>query len=245
VKVGPDVSYRIAHVRFTPDGHAYPVNCHRADIGPGSQVVVHLPNREPKLKRAEVVEVAYLNWDCTNTIIGLVSEVAIEKDGSFTVTRGPRNPRDVDTPKELVDQLIERAWRYYYSANKVWRAVYTKTVGDQAFFILSRVNGIDFMTCPAGKAPKPEGRKLRMALSEGRCARHGYYGSGVDLYRFTLDFAEAVEAGQTDLKDFFVSRGGPQPKPQHASARSDLADIRDAISSGYGGPVYLSDDVYL
>ena len=64
-----------------------------------------------------------------------------------------------------------------------------------------------------------------MLLSNRRSVRHGYYGSGVDLYRFTVDFVDAVEAGTSDLDNFFVPRGGPQPRPPTSSETDLSADF--------------------
>lgn len=239
------VSYRIARVRFAPNGSTYPVNCLRADILPGSRVVVLLPSRDSKLQRAEVTAVEYLNWNCSNTIVGLISEVTISPDGTYTVARGPRDPNDVDTVRELAERLFSSGWCHYFPTSNIWRVVYTKAIRGLACFILIRANGIDYVTCLEEMAPKPEGRKLSMVLSNGRSVRHGYHGSGVDLYRFTMDFAKAFGAGTGNLDDFFVARGGPQPRPSASRSRSDLADIYDAISNGEGGPAYLGDGIYI
>ncbi|MBR0651607.1 hypothetical protein GXW78_18195 [Roseomonas terrae] len=236
------MTYRIALVRFTPDERKYPVNCPRSDINAGEHVIVHMPNRAEKLRNAVVDEVQFLNWNCVNTIIGVESEVTYLPNQEYTVNRRPKNTSVPDTPQDVGRALLARNWRLYHPSSNVWRGVYLKTTRQRTALIASRKNGIDFQIIQ-GSLPHTEGRKIYISVGNGKFVRHSYYNSGVDLYQYCLDFAQAAEDLSNDCAPFFVSKG--ERRPKGSWERNDLKDIYDAITDGLGGSAYLSDDVWI
>ncbi|WP_210235239.1 hypothetical protein, partial [Mesorhizobium sp. M2D.F.Ca.ET.206.01.1.1] len=77
------MSYIVAFVRFAPEETLYPVNCWRSDVKEGDAVVVRMKTRGDILKRAEIAYLAYLNWNCANTIECLASEAEFTLHGIF------------------------------------------------------------------------------------------------------------------------------------------------------------------
>ena len=124
---------RVAFVKFSPNGKAYPTRCDREDICEGDEVEV--------LMRANSVDAYYMEgtvdsmahhrWNCTCRVENLTNEVeySFTKDGIFN--------REVKLPTAQVHSIS--AWRekkkkYYeslpVSAQSEMREIYEAVAGN-------------------------------------------------------------------------------------------------------------------
>jgi hypothetical protein len=104
------MTYRIAFVRFTQNGRAYPVNCDRSDLAQNDIVVVRLLGLDGRLKVARVDRVEFLNWHCKNTLICKRSEYARGEDGRYRIKRDVA-PGTVETLADLEEALHNAVWQ--------------------------------------------------------------------------------------------------------------------------------------
>ncbi len=243
------MSYRIAYVQFPniagqfpTKEKSYPVNCFRADIKVDDYVIVNLPNQKFSIKKAKVISVAFLNWDCKNNIVCLVSEFLREK-GARAYLYQPSDGK-IHTENDLRKFLIENKWKLEKPYSKTWRAFFFANNKKQSAIIMFRKNGIDFQIFPKIVIPDRSAcGKIHASISIGKVARHGYYKSEVDLFEFTAKFGASFVKNTSQYDEFFKSKG--QPRPRYSPPRDEMQDIYDTLSSGDGEDVYLNDGVWL
>lgn len=81
--------FQIAHVRFSPDGRTYPVNCDMPYLEAGTKVMVRMFSTDNSLVEAEIVETDQSRGPCKNGVACCASEAAEYANGSFGVTDRP------------------------------------------------------------------------------------------------------------------------------------------------------------
>ena len=218
------MTYRIANVRFNRSHEqSYPVNCDRADIVAGDEVVVEMPGLAQTFKIALVDSVEFKNWNCKNSIVCRRAEIRHGQNGSWSVDRTYLNNGQIHTLADLQARLRAAGWRPDIPRQSTWKVVYTLSAGGNAAEILFRKNGIDF----------------RLA---GKLVSHWFFESGIDLYEFCWSFAERWRTQAGDYAEFFQQKGSRFPKPH---MQNDLHDIYMAISGGGGSRAYLGDGVWI
>lgn len=78
---------RVAHVRFSSTGKAYPTRCDREDIREGNEVEVLMrANSDASYYMEGIIDtISYHRWHCTCHVVNLISEVeySITDDGMF------------------------------------------------------------------------------------------------------------------------------------------------------------------
>lgn len=240
------MSYRIAWVRFTKSGRTYPVNCHRRDLQKGDIVVVDMLRKNVR-QVAEVDKIEFLNWNCINTILCKRAELVRGADGEYAVAR-VRSPHDIpETPGELIAALKAIGWREFRSTSNVWQRVLAKSHPTWSGLVAFRTNGIDFQIFENEPVGEINGSFITIRMTEGHpFIRNWYFNSQVDLFEHTLDFSRELQASAPRMETFLDSIGQkPPPPPKASPERDDLAEIRDAITGGMGGPAYLSDGVWI
>ncbi|MGW8142414.1 hypothetical protein [Sphingomonas zeae] len=240
------MSYRIAHVRFTKYGRTYPVNCYRRDLKTGDVVVVGMA-QEGIIKVAELDSVEFLNWNCANSILGKRSEFQRGADGCQEIVRGVPKGDTLETFVDLFDKLKGMGWLPFKPTSKVWKVVFSKSLPSISGIIAFRKNGIDFQSFDGPVIPGISGRHITISIVGGVLfSRNWYYKSGIDLFDFTVSFANALERREPNLVPYYKGIGQKPPKPFNFEVeRDELADLRNALNGGTGEPVYLCDDVWI
>jgi hypothetical protein len=212
-------------VRFNPEEEqTYPVNCDRADIQPGTVVIVQTPDQEKKFKKARVENIEFKNWNCKNSIVGCYSELEIAPDRSWAFNTDYLTNGQIHHLRDLQLRLRDTGWTGEKPRQSTWKIIYRLRIGEGSASIAFRKNGIDIG-------------------ADGKGAQHWYFDSEVDLCDLCWRFAESWRNQSGEYDEFFKPRGRKFTKPQ--GARSDLGDIYDAISGGTGGAAYLGDGTWL
>lgn len=239
------MTYRVAHVRFAESEQTYPVNCNRADLQPGDRVVVEMPDQAKRLKVAHVDRVEFLNWNCANTIVCRRSEFMSNDDGTWSVKREQPATPVLETLDDLATRLRQMGWQSFWPKSKVWRTVYAREYRHAGALIALHSKGMAFQVLEAGCNLGIFGRSISVAPTRGRFVRHVYHASEEDLLKFAVLFAEDVGRDGADLKPYFEPKGHRPSKGPMTHERNELAEIRDAINGGAGGPAYLGDGVWI
>lgn len=239
------MTYRVAHVRFSKSGQAYPVNCHRKDILKGDIVVIEMVKKQA-LKVAEVDRIEFLNWKCSNNLICKRSEFH-KKNGRVIVKRDPPKGDSIETFSDLFGALKSLRWTRLIPESKLWNAAFAKSSPHLSGLVLFRKNGIDFQIFDSPEIPGASGGKVSVSVTAGRCfTRNWYYHSGIDLFDFTLSFAKELDRDFANIEPYLTGIGQKPPKPPKPEMkRSEVAELRDALNGGTGEPVYLCDGVWL
>lgn len=124
---------RVAFVKLSPNGKAYPTRCEREDIGVGQEVEVLMRanSADAYYMDGTVDSIAYHRWNCTCRVVNLTSEVeySIKDDGMFY--------RKVNLPAAPVYSIAdwrEKKKQYYeslsVSARSEMRDIYEAVAGN-------------------------------------------------------------------------------------------------------------------
>ncbi|MCP5283768.1 MAG: hypothetical protein H6933_02600 [Burkholderiaceae bacterium] len=124
---------RVAFVRFSPMGKAYPTRCDRRDIEEGSEVEVLMraESDDPYYMNGVVERIEFHRWNCTCRVDCLVGEAEyfITEDGEFG--------RRLNLPSAQVYEAsdwMERKRAYYgslsESARDEMKGIYRASAGE-------------------------------------------------------------------------------------------------------------------
>ena len=222
------MSYIDAVVRFTDPGSTYPVDCFRADISAGDQVLVQLRNHG--LKRATVVQLRYSNWNCTGRIVGKVSEAVLREDGSWDVGNAP-SVVGLATNEAFVAELERLGW-VPLKPGHVHAAALTNSNQTASANILMRKNGIDLHILPSRRSAMPQRfGQDQDSLAEGRVVRHHFAHTTFNLYEGILRFAASFMSDEGDYDRFFKAVGVAKRRPSRPLGDVYVRDIPASVSS--------------
>src|SRR5690554_7154074 len=93
------MSYVVAFVKFTPNSKEFPVNCLRADLVRGDDVIVR--RADGSLRYAIVTQSQYLNWHCMACIECKKAEASIDGEG-----RSEEHTSELQSRPHLVCRLL-------------------------------------------------------------------------------------------------------------------------------------------
>lgn len=229
--------FQIAHVRFSPDGQTYPVNCDMPYLKAGTRVMVRMFSTDNSLVEAEIVEMAESRGPCKNGVACLASDEAEYANGSFGVN---------DRASLEIFLKKRNFWNFmplFYERHGVeipkeeWPVAYIQLPYD-----ISPADGDEALTRPY---------KMRQILF-----------LGADTLSFVQHFGsvEFKDGDPVFLHPTCIDKFQIDANPYRAAARliegdlsldvhgddgASLSDIRNAINGGAGGPAYLSDGVWI
>lgn len=238
------MSYIIAHVVFDSTGTTYPVNCLRTDLKIGDEVVVKMNNRP--LKWARIADINFLHWNCQNTIECLASEASSTK-GEIVLPPGEsRSVGGLARPYDLAVFLYKIGWLPRRAANKMYRMAYSATNHSQTSLILMRKNGIDVQIIEGLPAEEMKPNSvLSTSQSDGPFIRQPFHGSQDNILERTAKFAQSFLQNGENLEAMVepiqTAKVLPKPPPRVRDREDDLY----SALGGDGGPIYLSDGVWL
>lgn len=124
---------RVAFIRFSPNGKAYPTRCDREDIREGDEVEVLMRANSADAYYIDgtVDSIAHHRWNCTCRVVNLASEVeySITGDGMFH-----RKVKLPTAPIYSIADWREKKKQYYeglsVSARSEMRHIYEATAGN-------------------------------------------------------------------------------------------------------------------
>lgn len=119
---------RIAYVKLTPRGTAYPMRCEREDLGIGDRVAVlmHANSPQPHWDSGIIEHIAYQRWNCSCHVKCHSDEMRVE----FDLTNGFRHTIDLSkgprkTPEQIRREKAEAtAGRHHEPEGYDLRSVY-------------------------------------------------------------------------------------------------------------------------
>lgn len=238
------MSYIIAHVAFDNSGKNYPVNCLRADLNIGDNVVVKMKNGS--LKWGRIDDINFLNWDCSNTIECLASEAKFTKDGIVLPLGPSRSIKGLARPYDLAVELYKIGWTPRRAANKIYRSAYSAINRTSTALIMMRKNGIDVQIIDGlpGAKMKPNS-VLSTSQADGPFIRQTFHGSLNNILERTASFAHAFLRNAENLEAMVepekATKTLPKPPPRMRNSEDDLY----SALGGEGEPIYLCDGVWL
>ncbi len=198
------------------------------------------------LKRARVIDLNYLNWNCQNTIACLVSEATFTSDGIVLPGNESLSVKGFARPYDLAVHLYRLGWISRRPANKAYKMAYSAINQSKTALVLMRKNGIDVQIIDS--LPVEEMRphsKLSTSRSDGLWVSQAFHGSRDNVLERTALFAEAFLRNEKDLEHLIeplkTEKTLPSPPPR---MRDDDNDLYSALG-GTGEAVYLSDGVWL
>lgn len=105
---------RVAHVKFSPNGTAYPTRCDRQDIREGHEVdvLMRADSENAYFMNGLVDSISHHRWSCSCRVANLTSEVeySITADGMFD-----RKVTSKSSTVHSTADWLERKGRYYDS----------------------------------------------------------------------------------------------------------------------------------
>ncbi|TIW52025.1 MAG: hypothetical protein E5V54_31760 [Mesorhizobium sp.] len=239
--------YFVALIRFSKNGRSYPVNC-AEPLEPGTRVIVRMAGQQQELQRAEVVSTFDSERPCRNTIVCLEEEAEAYGEGP----PGVKNADDLDR------FLTFLGWDRYATLQR-----------DRS----GRAEALPYDEWPVAYARKSlrnlysPGKNLR---GPGIVIVVGPQGTGLFPLRNDMHRAEILD-GKLVIDSFILTLGKESLKSEqgltwkdvhphyHAAKKAErdlvtdlsppdysgLGNTRGELTGGAGGPVYLSDDVWL
>lgn len=124
---------RVAFVKFSPNGKAYPARCDREDIREGHEVEVLMRANSADAYYIDgtVIAIAHRQWNCRSHVVNLTSEIdySISDDGMFE-----RKVRLPTAPVYSIKEWQEKKKRYNaslaVSAQNEMRDIFEAVAGD-------------------------------------------------------------------------------------------------------------------
>lgn len=250
------MSYIVAFVRFSAEGREFPVNCFRADMVRGDDVVVR--RADGSLRYAVVSHMQYLNWECQASIECKKDEAAIDGEGTIVLPKGSPLKFGMLDSASFCRALKARGWVPVKKTQKMYIEILAFANNSAVAFIFVRKNGIDLQILPkVSNEPIRAYSLSQRSLSEGKVVRHSLSQTTFNLYEGIIRFAESFAQNESDLERYFVPQGSKDRRTEELkrkseaekrakkSARSEMQDIYDACSDGSGGPAYLGDGMWI
>ncbi len=250
------MSYIIAFVQLTASGPTYPVECFRTDMKVGDAVLVEFPNRP--ITPASVVQVRYLNWNCSAKVRCKVTEATKDDDGEWSLRNCPLVV-GLTTRESLIIELKRRGW-VSLRPSRMHRAPLTNSNTTASANILLRTNGVDLQILSAKRASLPRPFSLNQeSVTEGDFVRHHLAHTTFNLFEGILRFANSFMADEGNYERFFKSVGASDKRTDELKeeakrqriGRADgeldnaMSDYYATVSDGSGDPVYMSDGMWL
>ncbi len=238
------MSYIIAHVAFDNTGTTYPVNCLRTDLKIGDEVVVKLNNRP--LKWARISDINFLNWNCQNTIECLASEARFTQEGIILPPGQSRSVEGMARPYDLAVYLYRIGWIPRRPASKMYKMAYSAINKRQTSLILMRKNGIDVQIIEGLPVEEMKPNSvLSTSQGDGPFIRQTFHGSRDNILERTAKFGQSFLQNSENLEAMVepiqTTKALPKPPPRVRDREDDLY----SALGGDGGPIYLSDGVWL
>lgn len=244
------MSYIIAHVAFKEHGRSYPVNCLRTDIKIGDNVIVKIKNQ--LLKKAQVVDVNYLNWSCQNTIECLVDESYIAENGIIHPCQKGSSIKGLARSDDLAISLYKSGWIPRRSSIKKYKSAYSFTNDTQTALILMYDDGIDVQIIDnlSGKDALPNSL-LTINKNIAPIIRQNFHGSRFNILERTNSFAKGFLRNKNEIAHKIAPLNTEKKLPVRPRRRNtssdwdDLGDLYSALGGSDGQPVYLSDGLWV
>lgn len=223
--------FYVAMIRFHERGRLYPVNCdcEWGGIKSGTEVIVRMTGQSKTLQKAEVVETRTdFRRPCRNSIVCMAEDA--EGYG--------RGPYGVETPADLERFLVFLKWKRHETAGTLsneWSVLYREPSRyDFYSSAKDRVLGPFKMVVigPSGVGARELQEREAMTLHDGRATN------------ITLPFLRRFEKAANPLQAAAFFAEGDLTYNLDGDEDTTLSQIRAAISPE-GGPVYLSDDVWI
>lgn len=247
------MSYIIAFVKFTDSGAAYPVECFRNDLTVGEQVLVQYPKRP--LAVATVLDLAFLNWNCSGRIRCKLTEAERALDGHWNPQR-PHVVVGLVSGDALASGLSDLGW-VKLKPRQIYRFAMTYSNAESSANVLIRKNGVDLQILPLREVhPVIPFRTVQENPREGRFVSHYLAQTTFNLYEGILRFADSFMADCDNFDRFFKSVGSSdrrteELKQQSASRKANsnesdsytYGDYHRDCSDGSGSAVYAGDGV--
>lgn len=184
------MSYIVAFVRFAPEETLYPVNCWRSDVKEGDAVVVRMKTRGDILKRAEIAYLAYLNWNCANTIECLASEAEFTLHGIFP-PNPPRLHQGVNRPVDVWNVIREFGWRLHRTSSRTYKFACSARNTSSICYLFFRKNGVDIQIMNLATASGRDDDILSFSPTVGDVDRADCRGTDANFYVYLCDLAKA------------------------------------------------------
>lgn len=124
---------RVAHVKFTPNGKAYPARCDRQDICEGHEVEVLMraDSEDAYFIDGVVDSISHHRWNCSCRVVNLTREVEYSISADWIVER---KVTVTSAPVYSIADWRERKNRYYdslpTSARDEMREIYNAVAAD-------------------------------------------------------------------------------------------------------------------
>jgi len=250
------MSYVVAFVKFTPNSKEFPVNCLRADLVRGDDVIVR--RADGSLRYAIVTQLQYLNWHCMACIECKKAEASIDGEGAILLPKGAPLKFGMLDPESFSRALKSRGWLPVKKTQKMYIEILALANNNAVAFIYLRKNGIDLQILPkVSNEPIRAYSLSQRSLSEGKVVRHSLSQTTFNLYEGIIRFADSFARNDSDLDRYFVPQGSKDRRTEELrrkseaekrakkNARSEMQDIYDACSDGSGGPAYLGDGMWI
>lgn len=248
---GGVLSYIIAFVRFSGSSKVYCVDCNRTDVKFGDEVVIRNYADNAKFKRATIMALEYLNWNCKNYVACLVSETSSSPDGMVLPSRSLAHKgvcRDID----VYSYLTSKRWRQHRTVSRMFRSGFSYRNQSQFSNILFRSNGIDLQIVndTVNGAIQSDGRLgLRLFLDNSNIVRHALSRSKINLYELIVEFSDEFQKNTGDYAKYMIPQGRSDKRTdrlkQKTNRSNDIGENLYEIFGGDGEPVYLGDGLYL
>lgn len=234
------MSYIIAHVAFDQSGNTYPVNCLRTDIKIGDLVLVRMKNRN--LKKAKVMDINYLNWECKNTIEFLESELKTNNDFNNVYSDKNKEELYLSSHYGLAVFLYKIGWMPRKATTKMYRRVYSAKNKTQTSIILMRKNGIDVVIFDGEEKEEAKPNSYIIYNNHNDISiRQPLRGSLHNVFERTAHFAKSFLNNENDLIKMIEPIATTKVLPSPPKSEESLYDTL----GGCGEPIYLSDGVWL
>lgn len=245
------MSYIIAFVSYADfNDKQYPVQCFRTDLKANDLVVIR--RADGKLRNAKIIRLEYLNWDCNSSILCKKSECTIDINGTLYPPTNSPIIVGLSTSEVFIQELKKLGWIPLISHSATYRCVFAQTNNTQIAYFFIRKNGIDLQLLPVKDVSLPlKSNSLYTAsLSHGKVVRHTLSHTTFNLFEGLIRFTTSFMNNEKNLNRYFVPQGEKDKRTEHLKQQrkqteSSLSDIYSACNDGNGGPVYLSDGVWI
>lgn len=238
------MSYIIAFVSFSESNKEFPVQCFRTDLEVRDEIVVRRADGE--LRIATIVQLKYLNWDCTGRIECRRAESTLDADGSIILPKGSPLSSGISSPDSFLRALKSIGWVPVKTRQRMYRAVLANENVSSISYIFVRKNGVDVQVLPrTDRTPIKPYSLYERSLTEGKVVRHSLAHTTFNLFEGILRFSNSFLNNEADLERYFVAQGSTDKRTDELREQSRLRkESREYDDFGdIGGP--YPDDMYL
>jgi len=247
------MSYIVAFVTFPESNMEYPVECFRADIYVGEQVIIR--RGDGILRVGTINHAKFLNWDCKARIECKLQESSVDSGGNFILPKTSPVVKGITTTNSFRKELEINGWIPLKPKQRMYKSIMAYANTKYIGYIFCRKNGIDIQILPkqTNEVMQPYA-PYEHSLSEGRVVRHSLAHTTFNLYEGVLRFSTSFSDNDENLDCFFKPQGDSDKRTKKLrqenekkikSSSSDLLDIYSVCSSGDGELAYLGDGIWV